>query len=69
MDVMLGLIKNLENKYNPQVQYLCYDNPGENVVFKKACKQKDLKLEFEYTATGTPQQNDCLEQKFATLIK
>ena len=55
--VMLGLMKNLKNKYDMQVQYLCCDNTGENVAFKKACKQEGLGVGFECTAPGTPQQN------------
>ena len=49
-DIMIGLIKNLKNKYNLQVQYLHYNNAGENVAFKEACKQKGLGVDFEYTA-------------------
>ena len=37
-NVMMGLIKNLKTKYNIQVQYLCCDNAGEIVDFKRACK-------------------------------
>ena len=50
-----GLIKNLKNKYNMQVQYLHCDNAGENVSFEKACKQEGLGMEFEYTTPGMPQ--------------
>ena len=39
---MVDLIKNLKNKYNQQVQYLGYDNAGENVAFERACKQEGL---------------------------
>ena len=28
MDVMLSFITNLKNKYNLQLQYLCYENMG-----------------------------------------
>ena len=38
-----------------QVGYLCCDNVGENVAFKKACKQQGLGVDFEYTALGTTQ--------------
>ena len=31
--IILGLIKDLKNKYNMQVQYLCCKNAGENVAF------------------------------------
>ena len=68
VDVMIGLIKNLKNKYNLQVEYLCCDNIGENVTFKKACKQEGLEIDFKYTVPGMPQQNSCVERKFATLF-
>ena len=50
------------------VQYLHCDNAGKNVVFKKACKQEGLGMDFEYTAQGMPQQNGYVEQKFTTLF-
>ena len=50
---MLGLIKNLKYKYNLQVQYLHCDNAGENVVFKRPCKQEGLGVDFDYTAPGS----------------
>ena len=65
---MFGFIKNLKTKYNLQVQYLHCDNAGENVAFEKACKQKGLGMDFEYTAPGMPLQNGCIECKFATLF-
>ena len=34
-DMMISLIKNLKNKYNMQVQYLCWKNAGAKVAFKK----------------------------------
>ena len=58
---MIGLINNLKNKYNLQVQYLCCNNTGENVAFKKACKQEGLGVDFEYTAPGMPQLNEQVE--------
>ena len=64
---MLGLIENLKNKYDVQVQYLYCDNAGESMAFKKACKQEGLGVDFEYTAPGMPQQNGCEEQKFSTI--
>ena len=67
-DIMIGLIKNLKNKYNLQVQYLHCNNAGENVAFEKAYKDNVLGVDFEYTAPGTPQQNVCIERKFATLF-
>ena len=42
VDIMIGLIKNLKNKYNLQLQYLNCNNAGENISFEKACKQEGL---------------------------
>ena len=67
-DIIVGLIKNLKNEYNLQVQYLCCNNTGENIAFKKACKQEGLGVEFKFTARGMSQQNGCIERKFATLF-
>lgn len=43
------------------------DNAGENRHFEMACQDAGLKVQFEYTAPGTPQQNGKVERKFATL--
>ena len=51
--IMLGLVKNLKNKYAMQIQYLDCDNAGENVAFKKAYNQEGLGVDFEYTYTTT----------------
>ena len=51
-----------------QVQYLCYDNAGENQAFKKTCQQEGLGIDFEFTALGTPQQTRCIKCMFATLF-
>ena len=68
VDVMLGLIRNLKNKYNLQVQYLHCDNAGGNVAFKKACKQDGLVVDFDYTAPDMPQWNGCIKQNITTLF-
>ena len=35
---------------------------------KELCDEKQLNIEFEFTAPGTPQQNGVVECKFATLF-
>ena len=67
-NVMVGLITNLKIKCNIQVQYLCCNNVGGNVDFKRAWKHGGMGMEIEYTALGTPQQNSCIEWKFVTLF-
>ena len=41
---------------------------GENVDIIKACKQEGVRINFKYTAPGTPQQNGWVKQKFDTLF-
>ena len=60
VDIIVGNIENSKDKNNVQVQYLHCDKTGENVVFKKACKQEGLVVDFEFTALGMPQQNGCI---------
>ena len=69
-NVMMGLIKNLKPMCNIQVQHLWCDHSRENFGFERACKQEWMRMgmEFEYIASGTPQQNDHVEQKSATLF-
>ena len=67
-ETILGLVKNLKIKFNLQIQYLCWNNAGENQAFKKTCKEEGLGINFEYTAPGMPQQNGHIKCKFATLF-
>ena len=41
-------------------KYNTFTVTRENVVFKKACKQEGLVVDFEFTALGMPQQNGCI---------
>ena len=43
------------------------DNAGENKLLQKALEKEKINVDFQYTATGTPQQNGCVEQKITTL--
>ena len=65
---MIGLIKNLKNKYNLQIQYLHCNAAGENAAFRKDCKEEVLEVDFEYIAPGMPQQSDHANQKFTILF-
>ena len=47
---------------------MCCNNMVENVDSEWACKQEWMGIKFEYIAAGTPQHNDCVRQKFATLF-
>ena len=37
-DTVVGLIENLKNKHNLQVQFFCCDNAGENQAFEQTFK-------------------------------
>ena len=67
-NMMRGLIKHLKASYNIQVQYLHCDNTGENIDFKWTCQLEKMRMKLKYTTLGTPQQNDQVKQKFATLF-
>ncbi len=67
-EVMIGLIMELKDKNNIKVEKVQCDNLGENHSFQQAAKQEWLGITFEFTARKTPQQNGCVEWKFATLF-
>ena len=64
---VMKFIKDLKEKHSVQVKRIRCDNAGKNRSLETMCKQEGLGIQFEYTAPGTPQQNGCLERKFATL--
>jgi len=65
---MINLIKDLRDKNKIKVEKICCNNSGENRSFQQAAKQECLGITFEFTARKMPQQNGCVEQKFATLF-
>ena len=44
------------------------DNAGENKMLVKRCDQQEMGIKFEYTATGTPQQNGVVKRAVLILI-
>ena len=48
------VVENLKTKYKMHIQYLSCENVGENVAFKKACKQERVGMEFEFTVLHIP---------------
>ena len=44
------------------------DNAGENKMLARCCDKNKMGIKFEYTAPGTPQQNEVVERAFVTLI-
>jgi hypothetical protein len=47
--------------------FLRLDDAGENFALEKACKQRHLELQFEFSGPRTPQRNGKVEMKFQTL--
>jgi len=64
---MIGLVKDLTDIEKKSVKYIWCDNSGENLTFQCDAKEARLGLTFEFTAHKMPQQNGCIEQKFAML--
>ena len=44
------------------------DNAGENKVLERESDKNELGIIFEYTASGTPQQNGVVESAFVTVM-
>ena len=44
------------------------DNAGENKVLERESDKNELGIIFEYTASGTPQQNGVVERAFVTVM-
>ena len=51
-----------------QVRFICCDNAGENKKLEGKCNADGLGIVFEYTPTGTPQQNVYVERTFPTIL-
>ncbi|KAG7353397.1 reverse transcriptase RNA-dependent DNA polymerase [Nitzschia inconspicua] len=66
-NIGLTLIRDLERR-GINVKAIRCDNASENTDFEKELMRNGLKIKFEYTAPGTPQQNGKVERKFATLF-
>ena len=64
VDMMSSWLKGLKDKYKIQVKMIHCDNAGESKKFEEKCNAKGLGIIFEYTATGTPQQNANVEGSF-----
>ena len=68
VDMVSSWLKGLKNKYKIQVEFIGCDNAGENKKLEEKCDAEGLGIIFEYTATGTPQQNAYVERAFPTLM-
>ena len=61
-------IKGLSKKYNIEIKRIRLDNSGENRSWQKECDRANLRIIFEFTAPGTPQQNSVAERRIPTLM-
>ena len=69
VELVIGLIKQINGMNNCKVEFIRCDNTGENKSLEKACIEKGLNIIFEYTSRNTPQQNGQVERAFATLYR
>ena len=63
----LDLITELEKEYVTKAASIRLDDSGANLTLESACKQKGLRIKFEFTASDTLKQNGQVERKFAML--
>jgi len=62
-------VKELQHTYGVKVEHIRCDNVGENHALEDACIEKDLRIIFDYTALGMPEQNGVVERAFATMLE
>ena len=58
-------IKELKAKHGIDIKYIRLDNSGEN---RSLQNKQNLGIIFEFSASGTPQQNSVVERKISTLM-
>ena len=61
-------IKELKAKYGIDIKYIRLDSGGENKGLQDECEKQNLRIIFEFTASGTPQQNSVVERKIPILM-
>ena len=61
-------IKGMKDKYKIQMKFMHCDNMGENMKLEEKFSAEGLGIIFEYTATGTPQQNVYVWSAFPTVM-
>ena len=57
VDMISSWLKGLKDKYKIQVKFIHCDNDGEYKKLEEKCNFDGLGIIFEYTTTGTPQQD------------
>ena len=63
----IELLKIIKSKTGHYPKYIRLDNSGENKKLRDIVKAKTSKIEFQFTARGTPQQNGKIERHIATI--
>ena len=68
VEPIIDWIKALKVRHKIKVKIIRCDNAGENMVLGRESDKKELGSIFEYTASGTPQQNGVAERAFVTVM-
>ena len=70
VEVLVEWFDELKLKYSTpiNVKYICCDNAGENKGLQQQLMKDGSKIQFEFTAPATPQQNGIVEHAFPTLM-
>jgi hypothetical protein len=64
---VVSFVKDLKASNPEMVKYLRCDNSGENEGIRKMFEKEGVKVQMEFTAPNTPQENGKVERAFATL--
>jgi len=65
---LIPLLKELWDTYKKKIKHIRSDNAGENNILNKQCIEEEMGILFEYTASGTPQQNSIVERAFPAMF-
>ena len=68
IEMISSWLRGLEDKYKIQVKFICCDNARENKKLEEKSNAEGMGIIFEYTATGTPQQNVYVERAFPMIM-
>ena len=68
VEPIIDWIKTLKAKHKIQVKIIRCDNAGEIKVLERESDKNKLGIIFEYTAPGTPQQNEVVERAYVTVM-
>ena len=68
VETIIDRIKASKARHKIQVKIIRCDNAGENKVLERESDKNESGILFEYTATGTPQQNGVVERAFVTVM-